>query len=300
MPVIKHILSSGFATTILTRNAPRYKKSQHYTDLPNGDITVVGADYSDVSQLTSLLHGHAAVVVLISRIVLEPQLRIIDAAIAAGVPRVIPSCFGLDSRNPKIRNLPAVEAKIAMQGYVVQKAKEGKIVFTGLQTSIFFEWALWKNVILNCEDEKGVTMVYDGGDTQITTTSLETIGEAVVAVLRKPIDDEGVRNKFLFLQTALISNNQMLSWAKEMRPEWEWKSVSVDTEELERKSWEAYGRGERGLDTMRGFVARASFGEGLGRLDAQKVEEDMRCLGITGWEEKRVKEVVRKYVMGER
>jgi hypothetical protein len=40
---------------------------------------------------------------VLNRGVLEPHLALIDAAAAAGVPRVVPSCFSVDGRDAIVR-----------------------------------------------------------------------------------------------------------------------------------------------------------------------------------------------------
>ena len=52
---------------------------------------------------------------------LQDQTRIIDAAIAAGVKRFIPSEFGSDSKNEKSKVLPIFGPKVAVRKYLDEK-----------------------------------------------------------------------------------------------------------------------------------------------------------------------------------
>ena len=68
------------------------------------------------------------------------QIKIIDAALAAGVKRFIPSEFGSDTLNPNIVELfsPALAVKVSILEYL--RANEGRMSWTGIATGAFFDF----------------------------------------------------------------------------------------------------------------------------------------------------------------
>lgn len=90
-PVIRHLLNAGcFDITLLTRNPA--KAAETYPP----PIRAIAADYSSVEALTTLLRDEDfdALVILIDRNQVQPQLNLVDAAAAVGGLHVIPSSFG--------------------------------------------------------------------------------------------------------------------------------------------------------------------------------------------------------------
>jgi uncharacterized protein YbjT (DUF2867 family) len=137
--VIKHLKENGFEITLLTRNLSKTKEA--FPSLP-----AVEADYDSLEALTKALTedvgAQDAVVSLINREELQAQINLIDAAIAAKIPHLVPSSFGLGTRESWSHELPILKAKTEMEDYVVAKARAGEITYTGIQTGAFLDWAL--------------------------------------------------------------------------------------------------------------------------------------------------------------
>jgi hypothetical protein len=137
--VVKHLEKAGFEITLLTRNLSKTKET--FPSLP-----AIGADYDSLEALTKALKEDAgaqdAVVSLINREELQAQINLIDAAIAANIPHLVPSSFGLGTRETWSHELPILNAKTEMEDYVLAKAGAGEITYTGIQTGAFLDWAL--------------------------------------------------------------------------------------------------------------------------------------------------------------
>lgn len=287
--MIKHLLlsPSAFSITILTRSAS--KTSLKYPSNPS--IQIVEADYTSPNTLAPSLHGQDAVVSLINRSEQDAQMLVIDATVLAGVPRFIPSCFGVGREHHEIlRKYPAFFGKTEMEDRVLAEAEKGVFNFTGIHTSLLFDWAISMGVFLNCKD-KGVTMVFDGGDVRLSLTLLDDAGKAAVAALEKP---EETRNQFLKVQSKVVTQNQMLEWGKEVRPDKEWERREVDTEVLEKQSWEKWEKGDRSREVQRGFMPRTSFGLGLGLF--KDVANEL--LGVRVMSDEEVKDLIRRSCSG--
>ena len=281
--MIKHLLlSSSFSITIITRSAQ--KASLKY--LENPSIKVIEADYSNPTTLAPSLHGQDVVISLINRSEQDAQLLVIDAIVLAGVPHFIPSCFGLGRKNHEIlRRLPCFTGKCEMEDRVLAEAERGVFSFTGIHTSLLLDWALSVGLFLNCK-EGGVTSVSDGGDVPVSATLKDDAGKAVVAALGKP---EETRNKFLQVHSKIVTQNRMLEWAGEVRPDKQWKRIEVDTEAMEKALWAKWEK-DRSREVARMFLLRA-YGLGIGEFK----EVDNELLGVKLMSDEAVKDLIRTF-----
>lgn len=67
------------------------------------------------------------------------QQKLIDAALAAGVKRFIPSEFGNNTADERVRALaPLLDGKKAIVDYL--KEKQDRLSWTALITGPFFDW----------------------------------------------------------------------------------------------------------------------------------------------------------------
>jgi uncharacterized protein YbjT (DUF2867 family) len=281
--VISHLLSANFTVTALTRDPAKISKS-----FPSA-VKLVKADYSSIETLAPALKDQDAIVDLINRNQWEVSIRLIDAAIAAKLPHFIPSSFGIDRSKPRARTLPSISGKIKMEDHLSARSKEGAITFTAIETSLFLDWGLAKSVLFPLEG--GKTRLYDGGDVKLSASLLDDIGKAVAMALVKR-DSEEVRNRTLYIHSAVVTQNQLIGYAKEANPEKTWEILDLSTEEILRRSWENYNDGDRTIETMRGFIIAGSFGTGLGLFG--HVDDDM--LGIQELSQEKLKELVAQFV----
>ena len=278
--VMKNLQASNFDLTILSRDRSRTIGAW------GTNLNVVEVDYSSRSQLVTALKGHDAVISLISRLDPDTQNAVADAAVEAGVYRIIPSCFGTNHRLADTRNNPALLPKVAMEEHVEQLAAAGRITFTGINTGAFLDWALRKGIFVNAH---GVTPVFNGGDIPFSVSLMDHIGKAVVAALQRP---EQTENKYFSIHSAVATQNKLLGLAREVRPEHEFKVIELNTEQLRANSQAAYDRGERSADALRGFLAHLTFGQRLGLFE----KPDNEALGIPVLSDAELKEVVKGVV----
>jgi len=126
-------VKAGFNVTILTRDASK-------GGLPEG-AKVKAVDYSSTDSLKAALEGQDAVVSTLGGGALGGYYPLIDAAVAAGVQRFIPSEFGINTR--KAIGTPIgsiVGGKVKTVDYLDQKAKENPgFSWTGLAIGLFFD-----------------------------------------------------------------------------------------------------------------------------------------------------------------
>lgn len=277
--ILNALLAAGtFDVTILTREGSNAK-------FPPG-AKVVSVNYSSKESLTNAFRGQDAVVSTIAMAALTSQTDMIDAAIAAGVKRFLPSEFGSNTYNPKARPLPVFHGKLVIQDYLEKKSKETSLTYTPIVTSGFFDWGLKAGLFINFKEHKAT--LYDGGDRPFSVTRLAAIGTAVVGVLQHPEETE---NRPVFVHEAVVTQNQLVNIAKDADPSKKWEIQNVDTEKLEMETYEALaGPAEkRNPHLYYNFLFRAIFGEGYG---GELTEVDNELLGVTMMSDGEVKKLV--------
>ncbi|OBT87716.1 hypothetical protein VE02_04084 [Pseudogymnoascus sp. 03VT05] len=265
-PILQALISSNlFTITILTRHSSR-------AQFPPS-IRVIRVDYTSIPSLTAALQNQDAVVSALTSEAMDTQVPLIEASIAAGVKRFIPSEFGASVDNPKAATLPVYQSKIAVHDLLKRLASEHTgFTYTLIRNGPFLDWCLTKGFFV---DFKGTTTpFYDGGDRPFSTTTLATVGRAVVGVLQHP---EETRNRVVFIHDLVTTQREILGMAEKLAPGRKWTPVDVSTADMEAVAQGNYEKGVVDLGASMGFLIRAVFGEGYG---GEFGEVDNQVLGI--------------------
>jgi len=133
---VRELIAAGFTVTALTREGSA-------STLPKVDgLTVQKVDYASFDSLWEAFTGQDAVVSVVATAAIGVQNVAVDAAVAAGVKRFIPSEFGVNTR--KTQGLPIgkiLAGKVGLVDYLDEKARENEgFSWTGLSTGLFFDW----------------------------------------------------------------------------------------------------------------------------------------------------------------
>jgi NAD(P)-dependent dehydrogenase (short-subunit alcohol dehydrogenase family) len=270
--ILNQLLAAGFTVTALTR-------ADSQSTFPS-TVKVVPVDYDSLDSLTAALKGQDALVSTLATLAIDAQIRLVDAAIAAGVRRFIPSEFG--SNGPLARRLPVFASKVKVLDYLVQKVQErGNEAFsyTAVYNSIFFDWGLKVGFLLGKER-------YDGGERKFSTTRLETIGKAVAGVLKHA---EETKNRDVLVHEAVVTQNQLAALSGK-----KWEAEDVKTDVLEKEAYAELAKEQPDFaSAMLGFIKRAIWGEGYG---GEFTKVDNELLGISMMSEKEIEELVKEYI----
>jgi saccharopine dehydrogenase-like NADP-dependent oxidoreductase len=137
-PILKALLTeNSFNVTILTR-------ASSSATFPAGIPVREVSDAFAVEELTEIFKGQDAVVVALattSATLDDVAFRIIDAAVAAGVKRLIPSEFGSNNLDPRARSLvPINDLKGNMLEYLIKRSKEsnGALTWTSISCGSWY------------------------------------------------------------------------------------------------------------------------------------------------------------------
>lgn len=213
--ILKAFLSSSFKTSVLSREGSN-------STFPSG-VNVLRANYDSLDSLKQAFQGQDVVISLVGGGALGDQNKLIDAAIAAGVKRFVPSEFGSNTPNPKTRAIvPVFEAKVGTVNYL--KSKEDAISWTSVVTGPFFDWGL-KVGFLGLNAQNKTATILDSGNAIFSTTNLGTIGQAVVKALENA---EATKNQYVYVSGFQTSQNEILAAAEKITGEkWTVNKISA-------------------------------------------------------------------------
>ncbi|KAF5661557.1 hypothetical protein FCIRC_11797 [Fusarium circinatum] len=218
---------------------------------------------------------------------LPPEVDVIGADYTSA-ESLTPSLVGhgFDAIVIVLNRLAYDASVVTMQAAV--NAEKGEITYTGINTGMFLDWVLDEDIFVGLSG-KTPTRVADGGDITMSATALDDIGKAISAVLLRP--DETV-NKLYYIHTVVMTQNQVLEYAREAAPGAEFVVEQVDTKVLVEAAWKRYNEGIRDRVSVRDFVIRASYGMGNGFFP----KTDNEFLGIRQWSDEELKEEIFKRV----
>jgi hypothetical protein len=219
----------------------------------------------------------------------EIQKRLVEASVAAGVKRFLPGEFG-SVMNDATSKLPVFGSKVEVEQQLEAYARDAKITYTYLFNGAFLDWGLKTGFIFNMAQYK--PEIYDGGDNLFSTTTTETVGKAVCAILAHY---EETKNRAVFIQDTLITQNKLLAIAKKLTPGKIWETVHMDTAEMKAHSDDNVSKGIFDLNTMYAYLYVANFGKEKA-YGAHFQKLDNKLLGIKEKTEEEIEAIVKTYL----
>lgn len=275
--VVKALADAQFQVTVLTRS----KKPGAY----DPSVKVIEVDYASVESLAAALQGIDALVSTVSGTATEGQTILIDAAIAAGVKRFIPSEYGNCTTNPKLEAFPVYSSMAKVRQYVQEKAEAGKITWTVLACGGFLDFLFAKPILFDFANHK-VTL-YDGGDNRMSSTSLPNVGKAIVGILK---NSAATKNKIVRTSEIIVTQNKILRIAQGLRPDIKWEISTAQTSAILKEGLDGVSAGDFSMPTiMKIIVSTALAGDVYG---CAYDETDNELLGIKELTEEDLKRLV--------
>ncbi|KIM21337.1 hypothetical protein M408DRAFT_304873 [Serendipita vermifera MAFF 305830] len=251
VPVHDALLKSGkFEITVLARTSSSFTSS-------NPSVKVAKLDYSNKQELVDVLRGNDAVVFTLGDPAnLETNSKyIIDAAIEAGVKRIIPSEYGGDIHTDTALTNVVFTPKLKVAEYINAKSSAGEIEFTTITNGPFFDWGLTHQFLGFDIPNKKVT-IYNGGTRLFNATTLESIATAIVSVLSSP---EQYKNRDLRISDFHISQKDILSILEaETNSKFE-VAQEVDADKLQETSQANLRKGDWSFPNVFGALVGSVF-----------------------------------------
>ncbi|GAM85456.1 hypothetical protein ANO11243_034630 [Dothideomycetidae sp. 11243] len=215
-----HIATALSKTGRHTVTAISRKNSNN--SFPSG-ILVARVDYEDESTLVDALKGqHFLVITMAPTAPRDTHSKLIQAAAKAGVPYVIPNWFAGDIDDVKF-------GQDTMLGSVA-KSQRDEIEGLGMHwiaicCGFWYDYSLAGGANrFGFDFDKRSLIVYDDGNTEISTTTLSQVGVAVAKLLSlkefpDDTDDKSLAlssfsNKALYVKSFVLSQNDMFESVK--------------------------------------------------------------------------------------
>lgn len=285
-PVTKALLDAGFTITALTRQDSK-------SMFPSG-VKVVPVDYTSKTSLQTALEGQDALISTLSTQGIAEQSLLLEAAVAAGVKRILPSEFGSDTSNPKARALPVYKDKVEVETLVKRLCEEsaGKTTYTLVLNNAFLDWGISYKFLID-PVAKTYELV-DGGNGYFTTTPLSFVAAGVVAILQRP---DATANKVIHLQGARLTQRQFLALVQKATGAEGWTVTEADSEQLEKSGYEVLKTDPTNLPGwLFPMLKLAVYAEGFGGDFGEQGEKDNAMLGLKMLSEKETEDIVRSEV----
>lgn len=147
---VRELADAGFAVTVFTREGSA-------STVPPG-VALRVVDYASVESLTAALEGQDALVSVIGTVAVAGQRPLVDAAVAAGVRRFIPSEYGINTRflgKEPIGTI--VQGKIQALNYAHEKSRQNpSFTWTAISTGFFFDWVRFHFTLLRATTQGAI------------------------------------------------------------------------------------------------------------------------------------------------
>ncbi|KAK8055825.1 isoflavone reductase [Apiospora rasikravindrae] len=225
VPLVKALQESGFHVTALSRAGS--------PSSPPPGVEVKKA-------LKAALTGQDALVSVITTTATGEQYPFIDAAIAAGVKRIVPSEFGINTRTVPHPGLRAMlQSKIKLVDYLQEKSGENPdLTWTGICNSFFFD-SIKRGSGFGFDLKTKKATIIDSGDEPFDVATLSFVAKAVAAVLSAP---EKTANQYLTVSGTVTTQNELLAILRE-ETGGDWKTEKVAADKYEETGNDKMARG---------------------------------------------------------
>ena len=206
--IIKALIKRGAEVRAIARNGSKPEKIAKLTEL---GVKVITVDLSDVEQLKQACQGASCVVSALSGLhetIVDSQIKLLDAAIAAGVPRFIPSDFSSD-----FTKLPAGENRnFDLRKEFHQYLDKSPIAATSILNGAFADEILSYNTPLYNVKNYSVGYWGDKSDWKIDFTTMDNTADYTAATAL-----DSTTPKILRIASFQISPDELVSVGKEVK-----------------------------------------------------------------------------------
>ncbi|KAJ3090345.1 hypothetical protein HK102_004036 [Quaeritorhiza haematococci] len=204
--IVRALLDSNQFTTVKLISRKGGKRIESLAD----EFTKKGAQFvelnnaEDHNELVQAFKGIQVIIMAIGGFnMLEVQTRYINAAKEAGVKRIYPTEFGIESA--KHTGHPVMKMKADTFEVLKKSGLEYTLVSTGLFTE-FFPW------LISLDKTAKTALIQGTGDERISTTPLAVIGQVVAQSINKPES----KNATVFTPVGSVTIKEAIALAEEV------------------------------------------------------------------------------------
>lgn len=188
-------------------------------------------------------------------------MAIVNAAAESNIKWFIPSEFGSNTLDPElVKQVPFFGDKIAVVDQLKTK-ESGGMAWTAFITGPFFDWCLHVG-LYDIDIPKREAKLWNGGNTKWSTTTLATIGKAVLHLLTTPEALDKSKNRYVTIQSFKTSQNEVIQELEKITGD-KFKIVGeVDAKKAGEEGREKLAQGD--FSAFKPVLLSPLFGAGLG------------------------------------
>ena len=216
---------------------------------------------------------------------MEKQLLLVEAAAKSHVKRFIPAEFGSNLLNEKCAAIPIFKGKVAVQAALRKEAASSGMTYTLICTGPFLDWGIQVGFLVSLKDKK--TTLVGGGDRVFSSTSLPTIGKAVVSVLNHL---EQTKDRAVYVHDTATTLKKLTTMGKRAVGADEWQEHVVSVDEVLDQAWAELKKEQPNPGVfVYNFIRASIWGEGYG---SHFEKTDNELLGIPEMSDPEVQSLV--------
>lgn len=250
--ILTALNSAGYTVTAIQRKDSK--------NVAAGAANSIKVDLNSESGLIDAFKGQDAVVSAVPNPVLFTEKVWMDAAVSAGVKRIVLSEYSTNMDNTKSQTLPIIRDKLEIRKYAEELGSSGKIGWSSVNNGPFFVPFIWTMGWMGANVQTKTALYHDGGDRIVCTSTLERIGETVAKTLA-PENAELTKNKSIYTYSAAVSERKLTDIISKITGiEFPVTQASVD--EITKDAFAAFQKGDR--SKMMQFYIPFCWGEGYG------------------------------------
>ncbi|RDW60995.1 hypothetical protein BP6252_12378 [Coleophoma cylindrospora] len=227
------IANPNFNVTAITRRANDRLNASART---NSNVKIAAGSYDSEEFLVPALRNQDALVLALGfEAQNTAQMSIIGAAAKAGIEWVMPTEFGADNANERVRDSVMINSS---KTHVRQRIEDLGMKWIGIATNPWFDYSL-KGGFFSIDVSRHTATLFDRGTTKFNTTTMSTVGLAVARLFALPITSENgaslsqYTNKFCYIASFLVSQREILDSVQRVSGttdnDWEIAEKSVDS-----------------------------------------------------------------------
>lgn len=249
-------------------------------------VTVKVADFSSVESLAEAFQGQDAIIDATSGPDFTVNIRIIDAAVMAGVSRIIPAEFSADPENSKARTMPVFQGKDTTFRHLKNLANEGKITYTTISNGAFVDWCLG-NGFMNIDIHNKTIQLMNGGTLVVPWTALGSVAKATVQALRL----ESAKNRSFFIHSFQKSQKEVADLAKEALGSEGWETTTLNMDEVLASAMAQMQAGNVNMQVIGDMIRFINSTKGYCGVWER---DDNAILGVSTMSNEEIKELIKK------
>ena len=230
-----------------------------------------------MKSLTAALQGVDVLVSMVAHTAIDNQTVLIDAAIAAGVKRFIPSEYASCSTNPKLETFPIYAPLTKIRHYLQEKAKVGELTWTVLACGAFLDFLFDRPLLLDFANHKAT--LFDEGDNRISCTSMPNIGRAIVGIVK---NFEATKNRVMRTLEVILTQNKVLKIAEELRPDIKWEINRVQSSAVLKEGLDGISAGDFSMPVQFKILKGTAFAGDTYGSAYDETDNEVLCMqGLT-------------------